>query len=444
MKFKLKFVAVVLSVTILTVFCTQCQRATNDTPEQNSSVESIVSKEITVEEDDNEGEEENEMESVESFVVNPIYEEEYNDTYTKVKALTDAGDFTCIMLTDTHIDYIKRLAEGDDWYKGKAGEDYTERYLIEREIEHLIELANTSGVDCVVLGGDLIHGTSSYESSIADLKYFAKEFTEKCKVPVYVIRGNHDTNDYHRLVDNKCYVNNIITQEEWVDILVDPLSGNTAVHPDYDPKSTYYYVDFEDKKTRLIVLDNYNYPVLSDNEGFAVWRAETWDGLEAEQLLWLAKVALSTEKQGWSYILSAHAPMVGTEKFKGGEKVQQIVKAFNNRESVTVEGVVVDYSNVTDCSIPLSIGGHTHIGSTRFIKDADHIVINTGSGKISYYPERVYTDSESQINYHGKRYEGTASEAKFDIISLSSDGTVSKVSFGFGVDEVYERKDYCN
>lgn len=380
----------------------------------------------------------------EKFVVNPIYEAEYEDTYTKVKTLTDSGNFTCIMLTDTHIDYVKKLAEGEDWYKGKAGEYYTERYLIEREVEHLIELANTSGVDCVVLGGDLIHGTSSYESSIEDLKYFAKVFSEKCKVPVYVNRGNHDTNDYHRLVDGKCYVNNIITQEEWVDILVDPLSKNTAVHPDYDPKSTYYYVDFEDKKTRLIVLDNYNYPVESDNEGFAVWRAETWRGLETEQLLWLAKIALDAEKQGWTYVLSAHAPLVGTEKFKGAEKVQQIVRAFNNRESVTVEGVVVDYSKVDDCKIPLSISGHTHIGSTRFFKEANHIAINTGSGKISYYPQRVYTDSENQINFHEKRYEGTPSEAKFDIVSLGADGTVTRVSFGFGGDEVYKPEDYCN
>ncbi len=430
----IKVISLTLTVALLsfTMGCNKTNETVSEAPSDNSTSQAT----------DTEGKDETGVE--EKFVVNPIYEAEYEDTYTKVKALTDAGNFTCMMLTDTHIDYVKKLAEGEDWYKGQPGEYYTERYLIEREIEHLIELANTSGVDCVVLGGDLIHGTSSYESSIADLEYFAKVFSEKCKVPVYVNRGNHDTNDYHRLVDNKCYVNNIITQEEWVDILVDPLSKNTAVHPEYDPKSTYYYVDFEEKKTRLIVLDSYNYPVISDAEGFAVWRAETWTGVEQEQLLWLAKIALDKSKDGWTYILSAHAPVVGAESFNGSDKVRRIIEAFNNRESVTVEGVLIDYSDVADINIPLSISGHTHIGSTRFFKSADHIAINTGSGKISYYPQRVYTDSETQINFHGKRYEGTPTEAKFDIVSISADDTVTRISFGFGIDEVYEKKDYSN
>ncbi len=348
------------------------------------------------------------------------------------------------MLTDTHIDYVKKLAEADDWYKGKPGEYYTERYLIEREVEHVIELANTSGIDCVVLGGDLIHGTASYESSIADLKYFASIFIEKCKVPVYVNRGNHDTNDYHRLVDGKCYVNNIINQEEWVDILVDPLSQNTAVHPQNNPKSTYYYVDFEDKKTRMIVLDSYNYPVFSDNQGFAVWCAETWTGIDNEQLIWLAETALDKTKDGWTYILSSHAPVIGTESFKGSDKVREILKVFNNRSKVTVCGVNFDYTDVTDIKLPLSISGHTHVGSTRFFNEGDHIAINTGSGKISYYPDRLYTNTDNQIYFHDKRYEGTYNEAKFDIVSLGVDGTVTRISFGSGIDEIYEKADYCN
>ena len=435
----MKLTRAIISVAMaLMMLCVGCKDAESENVNSNTT-SSEDGGFVSSQPDD-----ENEVETMKPFEVYPAYETEYEDTYTKVKTLTEAGNFTCIMLTDTHIDYIKKLAEGEDWYKGKQGDYYVERYLIEREIEHVIELANTSGVDCVVLGGDLIHGTSSYESSINDLKYFASIFSEKCNVPVYVNRGNHDTNDYHNLQDGKCYVGNIINQEEWVDILVDPLSKNTAVHPDYDPKSTYYYVDFEDKKTRLIVLDNYNYPVMGDNNGFAVWRAETWTGMEQEQLLWLAKTALDKEKDGWSFILSSHAPLVGTESFKGSDKVRTIVEAFNNRESIAVEGVLIDYSDVESTYIPLSVSGHTHIGSTRFFKEADHIAINTGSGKISYYPQRVYTDSENQINFHEKRYEGEATEAKFDIVSLGADGTVTRISFGFGIDESYEKKDYCN
>ncbi len=435
MKNYMRLISMLLSVTMLLLFCTQCNKP------DAYSVSSVESSDSQSENDNNP---EKEVEPVEQFTVYPPYETEYEDTYAKVKALTETGSFTYIMLTDTHIDYVKKLAEGEDWYLGKPGDYYVERHLIEREVNHVIELANTTDVDCVILGGDLIHGTYSYESSIADLKYFAKVFTERCNVPVYVNRGNHDTNDYHRLVDGKCYVNNIITQSEWVDILVDPLSNKTAVHADHDEKSTYYYADFEDKKTRLIVLDSYNYPIYSDNEGFSVWRAETWTGIEAEQIHWLINEALDTSKQGWTFLISSHAPIVGTETAKGSDKIRKIIKAFNNRECVTVDGITVDYTKVTDISIPLSISGHTHVGSTRLFKEADHIAVNTGSGKISYYPNNNYTDTDTQVNFHDMRYEGTATEAKVDIVSYSTDGTVTKISFGSGIDEIYQKEDYCN
>lgn len=377
------------------------------------------------------------------YGITSYYSEEYADTRAKLTNSQNADTFSFIVLSDTHIDYTFTLDKsngGQYWYLGQSGETYVERHVIEREIAAVIEMANTTDVDCVILGGDLIHGTSSYAKSVADLEYFAEMF-KKCHVPVLANRGNHDTNDYHNLSNNKTKVENVIDQATWNDILVDDLSKNTAVHDKNNPESTYYYVDFESKKTRLIVLDAYNYPVLADANGYSVWRAETWTGMEDAQLRWLAQVALDAEKQGWTYVLSCHAPIVGPETFGNSGLVQKIVTAFNNKTTTTVNGWTVDYTNATG-NIPFSVSGHTHISSTRYFEDADHIAINTGSGKISYYPQKDYTDTDTVTYQQNVRYEGDYTEALFDAITYNKNGTVSRICFGANTDEVYEKSDY--
>lgn len=382
------------------------------------------------------------------YGITSYYTEEYTDTRAKLMNTQTVDGFSFIMLTDTHIDYslkINKTETNHYWYVGESGSTYTERYLIEREIAAIIEMANTTDLDCIILGGDIIHGTASYSSSVSDLEYYAEVF-KKSHVPVYINRGNHDTNDYHNLTDGKTLVTNVITQKVWTDTLVDNLSKKTAVHDENNPKSTYYYVDFESKKTRLIVLDPYNYPVLSDANGYSVWRSETWNnhhGMEDAQLKWLATVAIDAEKQGWTYVLSAHSPIVGPETFGNSNLVKSIIQAYNNKTAVTINGWTVDYSE-TIGSIPFSVSGHTHVSSYRMFADGDHVAINTGSGKISYYPDRTtnYDKTETETFYHPVRYEGTYTEALFDVITYETDGTISRYNFGPNEDNIFKKADY--
>lgn len=365
--------------------------------------------------------------------ITDYYNEEYENLRDKLITSQADGKFSFIMLTDTHIDYTKSVSDSEYWYTSSY---YVERYVIQREIATIIELANTSDVDCVILGGDLIHGTSSYANSKADLQYFADMFS-KCKVPVYVNRGNHDNNDYHGI---PCPISYIIDQEDWTDTILDPLARGTAVHDANDSKSTYYYVDFADKNTRLIVLDPYNYPVTTSDGYYCDMRAEAWAGMEDAQLKWLATVALDAEKQGWTYVLSAHAPIYGPETFRNSALVRNIVEAFNNKTSVTVNGWTVDYTN-TDGTIPFSVSGHTHVSSYRMYTPANHVCINTGSGKISYYPSQDYSATDDCKWYHPVRYEGQYTEALFDVITYSPDGTITRYNFGANCDNVFEPTD---
>ncbi|MBQ3551030.1 MAG: metallophosphoesterase [Clostridia bacterium] len=370
--------------------------------------------------------------------MNPVYRgitsyhsEEYEDTRNKLLKTQNDGTFSFLVLTDIHIDYVKTVADGEYWYTTPVGGKLPDRPNIEREIAMVIEMANTTDVDCIILGGDLIHGTNSHANSMADLNYLAQVF-QKAKVPVIASRGNHDNNDYH---GKPCALEHIITNEEWTTTLIDPLAKDTlAVHDtENDPYSPYYYMDFPEKKTRVIVLDAWNYPIISTDGIHSTYSAENgWEMYgDNAQIEWFAKVALDAELQGWNYVLSTHAPIVGSMSGSSSNAglLRNIITAFNNKTTIDVFGTTMDYSNY-DGQMPLNVSGHTHIQSWRTLGD-DHVAVNTGSGRFAYYTDDGTTDTATEKQYQPVRWEGTYSEACFDAVVYDpAINTIQRFNFG--------------
>ena len=369
--------------------------------------------------------------------MNPVYRgitsyhsEEYEDTRNKLLKTQNDGTFSFLVLTDIHIDYVKTVADGEYWYTTPVGGTLPDRPNIEREIAMVIEMANTTDVDCIILGGDLIHGTNPHASSMADLNYLAQVF-QKAKVPVIASRGNHDNNDYH---GKPCALEHIITDKEWTTTLIDPLAKDTlAVHDENDLYSPYYYMDFPEKKTRVIVLDAWNYPIISTDGIHSTYSAENgWEMYgDNAQIEWFAKVALDAELQGWNYVLSTHAPIVGSMSGSSSNAnlLRNIITAFNDKTTIDVFGTTMDYSNY-DGQMPLNVSGHTHIQSWRKLGD-DHVAVNTGSGRFAYYTDDGTTNTATEKQYQPVRWEGTYSEACFDAIVYDpAINTIQRFNFG--------------
>ncbi len=370
--------------------------------------------------------------------ITSYHSDEYEDTRNKLLQSQNNGTFSFLSLTDIHIDYVKTVVDGEYWYTTPVGGTLPDRYNIQREIAMVVEMANTTDVDCIILGGDLIHGTSSHASSLSDLNYLAQVF-QKAKVPVIAARGNHDNNDYH---GTPCALEHIITNEEWTTTLIDPLAKDAvAVHDDEnDPYSPYYYVDFPEKKTRVVVLDAWNYPIITTDGVHSVFGAENGWSMYGDnaQVEWFAKVALDAEKQGWNYVLSSHAPTVGDESGNSANAnlIRSIITAFNNKTTVNVFGTTMDYSNY-DGQMPLNISGHTHIQSWRLLGDT-HVAVNTGSGRFAYYPSEALFDSATGKEYQPVRWEGTYSEACFDAVVYDpAIDTIQRFNFGNRPDDKF-------
>lgn len=352
------------------------------------------------------------------------YASEINKVIEKIKQISDIR-FSFVYGTDLHVDFQEN------------------KETVWPQCEAMVEIANRTDVDCVILGGDILHGTSSKEDSIAYLCDYVELFN-KAKAPTYVTRGNHDDNAYHNdpwipPYDNKRVPHKYIVWDyEWNRKILEPLAKGNSVHDVENIDSTYYFVDYPKKKIRVIFLDAYAYPK-EKNKDLSVWSSEGWDRYSDRQLKWFAESALDITKEGWTYFLSSHGALIDgfvTGPCANASVPLKIIRAFNTKEKYVNQelGISVDYANAKS-NMPLHIFGHTHRDGYHYDKDTKLLMINTGTCACS-----EYNCSLSTVDYCAspKREKGTITEALFDVIIVCEDGKVHRIRFGAGKDQKFQ------
>jgi hypothetical protein len=121
--------------------------------------------------------------------------------------------------------------------------------------------------------------------------------------------------------------------------------------------------------------------------------------------------------------------------------IRDIIRAFNNKTSIVVNGQTIDFTNCKG-ALELSVSGHTHIQSWRYMTNTDHVAINTGSGRMAYYVDETPFDNANGKEYQPVRYEGTYSQALFDAICYDPNGrTATRINFGNRPDNIFEFTD---
>ena len=352
------------------------------------------------------------------------YKTEVQKTVEKLKQIKDIR-VSFLHATDMHVDFQDN------------------RDVVMRQVEAMVELANQTGIDFTILGGDIIHGIHSKESSVDDLLTYVNEFS-KVQKPTYLSRGNHDDNGYHNdpwipPYDNKRVPHKyVIWDYEWTKMVLKPLAQGKDIHDPEYPESSYYYVDIPEKKIRTIFLDAYDFPDERNGE-LSVWVAEGWDRFSNRQLKWFAQIALDPAKEGWDYILCSHGPLIDgfvTGPCSNGSVVRDMIAAFNRKEiyvNKTLD-VQVDY-RAAKPNVKLHVFGHTHLDGYHYDEVAKLKMINTGLCAIS-----EYDCSSATVDYcvSPKRELNTITEALFDVIVLCENGTIHRIRFGAGEDQQFE------
>lgn len=217
-------------------------------------------------------------------------------------------------------------------------------------------------------------------------------------IPQFRTVGNHDTGEYSSLVGAE-YLYQAIGSK------CDGATFGSTVYG-------YCYRDFADKKVRVICLNT--------SEGETDSGSSASEVVSAAQRLWFAQtlydVGSKADAADWSIIVLGHYSL----DFGGAYPLSNIVYAYVNGNSITVNGTTVSFSGNNAASFIADFHGHTHC----FKADSLYRVIWSESANANvgeaYDAKRVCVPN---VSYYRNNYYGDTSFFGF---TYSDDTTYEK------------------
>lgn len=240
-----------------------------------------------------------------------------------------------------------------------------------RHLRNLREFSKRGQLDFIAIGGDIINGTDdTKDKSLDRLSELMSEITD-VHVPVYCVFGNHDSNG---MVADDNRFDRLITKDEWYNYTIRPFK-NDIKHDKNNPMSAYYYADYDNQKTRVIILDSIDHPYEDAGDNEAKYHGRNYRGFEQQQIDWLCNEALQDVPENYKILLLSHTPirkdyMIYDTEVSNGVLVENILDAFQNGESYsgsdegltdTTTIVDVDFSEQGEREVIALIVGHSHV-----------------------------------------------------------------------------------
>ena len=358
---------------------------------------------------------------------------ETTTSYVKEEALSVAnhisnsvGTFKLAFITDLHnMDDVPRLEHANQANQA---------------------LCRVTDIDCVVFGGDYIRNWTGItkEEAIEDIEECHRKFANQI-VPTIWLRGNHDTNGY---------VGERLSKQEAYNLIANKNVKNGAVINTADPYGNYGYVDFTDKKVRLIFVNTSDNDFMGEKEVADPSYASDLiaaHNVSATQLQWIADKALSFTESGWKVIFVSHLPLycsTGTSPawynnhtYTDGDgkswtcnlsNMSNMIKAYINKTSfsATLNGETASKSFSAlphYAEIVNGINGHFH----SFVVNTDNLINYISVGNACEGGKMC----ENGNTYN--KIDGTADDTTFDIIDFDFvEGNAHCWNYGAGYNRV--------
>lgn len=367
---------------------------------------------------------------------------------SKFCALADGKDNieTFMFFTDPHLTNRSRYEGVDD-------------YVRDKYISTLQRYYNSMPMDTCICGGDLIDDAHTSQEACALLGFYDGVFRKMFR-NFHCLLGNHDTNPYSGSGG----------QADWVNALPYKTVRNLIFR---EEKETYY--SFDAVKTKFYMMNSgMSYLKTMTNSTYNQYLGPRW-----EQIAWLGNKLLTddapnsiiamhiyanadTEEEWFSTETGIRA--YGIHEF--GLNCKRLAVAYNNRESITLNGNTYDFSASTGrvmfimcghchadyidtsgeipivCTTDLQ-GGYWDNGEKKYsltatfdcdLADLDNktlYAVRVGAGVsriVNYSPKSVSAGSTLSLT---KKVSGTVTWTSRDTtIATVSNGTVTGVSAG--------------
>jgi len=346
--------------------------------------------------------------------LNQSYQDEIINIKTSMVKV-DNGNFNYIAITDLH-----------NWSS-------LDNSPLFRQLESVVNIANSMDIDFVGVLGDLIEIEDTKELAIEKMLEIT-EILSKCNKPVIFSYGNHDFNSYNLI--NNVPLSKIVTPSEYYNICVSPFNN------DNEGKKLYFYKDFDNKKIRVINLQ-YSDITINDN-GDNTCNIVGNLSYQVAQIKWLSETLKNTPDD-FKIIILSHGTFIDEANLHYSSDNKSIaivglINAFNDRTTYNNPSfdINVDYS-ANLAKVIINNYGHIHVDLLAKSSEADDIVListgtsssivgGTGPSEFENYTTLPYTRAD-------KTFDGTVNEALFDIISVS-ETEVKRIRFGVGEDAV--------
>lgn len=307
-------------------------------------------------------------------------------------------------------------------------------------IKKIGELENKVDVDFVANLGDFIVGNEDKETTLSSLQKLLKTTDENILAPVLNVRGNHDDNGWYSLEGHggTLQKDEIINDEEWYNLAIES-AGENFVIDENNPFGSYGYIDHEDSKIRVFMINSCDIPYILESDG-TTYRYNSYQcyAISNEQLNFVANALKFEDKENpdeWAALFLTHVPLDTTNDknyrfgtpdalIRGHQQLLSIISAYRKGTSYSYTGstynsslgevaedfyvdVNVDYSEKGVGDVICFVSGHTH---------ADNISQAVG-----------YENSLS----HGYTYLGLIGSVSFETLVINREkGTVKAFKYG--------------
>lgn len=256
----------------------------------------------------------------------------------------------------------------------------------------LREILAKTNVPFVICGGDIPALFATEGELQEDVDTLISYMNTVGRNNWYAIHGNHDLYNRTNATPTTVYSK---TRAEMYNIM---MRTSERYITNVLPSHACYSIDIPAQKTRIMMLNS------SDQT--------TGGGAYTnEQIAWILERL--TEVENTKFVFVSHIPsdpvLAGAES-SVGEDVQAILKAFRNKTSVTISGVVYSFANTTNTMI-CHINGHLH----RDDYNVDNNVLSIVSTCDAAYNE----DGEGMVR-------GTITEQAIDVYFADYDNNIVK------------------
>lgn len=252
-------------------------------------------------------------------------------------------------ITDTHV--------GTDVY-GQSGF---------RNLDLFAAVANSGLPKFAVHCGDI--STAKPTTTRADYMGFLSEamaHMSNINVPLYIAMGNHDCNG-----DEENTVANAINAQDW--LYLTQLKAQADVQSN-QYASGYFYVDYDEFKIRVIVLDSYYYDTASLETTKVKSAFPTGEGA------WLGSTALNLTSKSvpsdWSVLIFVHK----ISDYSASSALWNVIDAFRSGTDVTKYDTAMNFSQQGSGNLIAIIQGHEHGDAYVSANGANFITVTAGKG----------------------------------------------------------------